>query len=44
MKEAADRREKMRLAKVEERKQYEIELEEERKLRAPAAARLKLLL
>ena len=31
MKEAADRREKMRLAKVEERKQHEIELEEERK-------------
>ena len=30
MKEAADRREKMRLAKVEERKQHEIELEEER--------------
>ena len=31
MKEAADRREKIRLAKVEERKQQEIELEEERK-------------
>ena len=30
MKEAADRREKIRLAKVEERKQREIELEEER--------------